>query len=328
MRPVTVSVGPLANASATNIGASQTAPGVQALVLNGSLADETANNIAQSQSPGAAGNLTLNGSLVTGGVAYIGPSYQATGYPMRRVYITSAGDDSGVTFTVTGTGAGPTGFYGVSETVTGADTSTVSTTKTFYTVTSIAISGASAAAVTVGVNGIATLDKARHIILTSGGNDTDVTFTLTGTDAAGNPQTENLVGASGAAAESILDYKTLTGITTSAGVETTVTIGTNGEAASAWVRFDEYAGMAPAIVQCVVSGTVNYTVQQTLQDPNSNSNPVAAASVTWSDWDDTDVVGATATKVGTQTVVPIWARVYLNSGTGSVTATFSQPYTK
>lgn len=115
MRPVTVSVGPLAAASA--------------------------NNIATSQTPGAAGALTLNGSLVKNGVAILDSP--------RRVLITTT--DTTHTFTITGTT--PTGTT-QSEVVTGGGTN-VQSQLDYATVTSIVISGAATGAVTVGTSGVA-----------------------------------------------------------------------------------------------------------------------------------------------------------------------------
>lgn len=98
--------------------------------------------IAQSQSPGAAGNLTLNGAG-TDWTASTG----ALATP-RPVAIYGAADETGKTFTVTGTDrAGTT----ITETITGPGLGlTVSTNKLFKTVASVAISAASAGAVEVG----------------------------------------------------------------------------------------------------------------------------------------------------------------------------------
>jgi hypothetical protein len=65
----------------------------------------------------------------------------------RNVTITSAGVDTGITFTVTGTDV-----YGVTtvETITGASTAMASGKKAFKTITSITRSGSTAAAVTIG----------------------------------------------------------------------------------------------------------------------------------------------------------------------------------
>lgn len=113
------------------------------VIVTRSLAASSANNIAQSQTPAGAGNLTLNGSAVSGGVATLDVQ--------RVVGITSAGDVSNRTFTVTGTNdEGLT----ISETITGPNATTVSTTLNFLTVTQVSISGAAAAAVTVGTTGV------------------------------------------------------------------------------------------------------------------------------------------------------------------------------
>ena len=110
MRPVTVSVGPLAAA--------------------------VANNIALSQTPGAAGAVTLNGSLVTGGIATLDNP--------RRVLITTA--DTTTVFTVTGTT--PTGSV-ITESFKVVAGSSY-TKLDYKTVTSITVNQGTTAALTVG----------------------------------------------------------------------------------------------------------------------------------------------------------------------------------
>ena len=92
---------------------------------------------------------------------------------------------------------------------------------------------------------------------------------------------------------------------------------------SSLVRFDDFAPSNISI-QCTVTGTVNYTVQSSLDDPNDPFNPVAVNSMTWVDSSDTNVVGATATKQSNFLFAPKFARIVLNSGSGSVVATFLQ----
>jgi hypothetical protein len=291
------------------------------LVLNGSLGNAVANNICASQSPGGAGNLTINGALATGGVAYLGQPTQ--------VYITSAGNDSSRTFTVYGTSYsdGGTGIYAQVETVTGANASVVQTNSKFFTVTRVAISGASAAAVTVGRGSTkATLDNPRQIAIDSDGDDTLINFTVTGTDANGYVQSEVIAGENADAAVSVLSYKTITSVVTSGAVATTVTVGTDDVASSPWVRFDDYAGNAQVAVQAVVDGTANYSVEFTMDDPNSLAHPVARADVAWSAPVETTLTAQTATKFGNFAVAPVFARVLLNSGDGTVTTTFRQVY--
>ena len=90
------------------------------------------------------------------------------------------------------------------------------------------------------------------------------------------------------------------------------------------VRFDEWA--FPQIsIQCSVSTAgLNYTVQQSLDDPNDPTNPVPLANMTWINHPDTNLVSATTSVQSNYAYCPRDARVVLNSGIGTVTATFIQ----
>ena len=105
----------------------------------------------------------------------------------------------------------------------------------------------------------------------------------------------------------------------------TVTVGPNAApgATSSLVRLDPWAS-AQVAIQCTVSGTVNYTLQQTLDDPDSPTNPVPLGSMTWVNSSDAAAVGATGTIQTNYGFTPTFARILLNSGTGTVTATFAQ----
>ena len=95
--------------------------------------------VCAAQAVGSATDLTINGSLSSGG--------EVTFDQPRNVTILSAGNDSGITFTVTGTDETATA---VTEVITGASTGTATGTTYFATITQIASSGAAAANVSVG----------------------------------------------------------------------------------------------------------------------------------------------------------------------------------
>ena len=124
-------------------------------------------------------------------------------------------------------------------------------------------------------------------------------------------------------AASVTDFKTIISITTSGSTAGTITVGTNGVAGSSWVTLDPWVAGTTAI-QVIAIGTVNYTVQQTLDDPNSPTNPVAVPAVNWLPSNDPTVVGATASEQSNYLASPLFARVLLNSGSGSIVATFVQ----
>lgn len=170
--------------------------------------------------------------------------------------------------------------------------------------------------------GVAILDTARRVLFTFAGDETGKTITVRGTNWTGDTITETVAGGTGTVA-TVLDYKTVTSIRTGTAFAAAVTVGTNGVAASGWVFMDPYA--LPSIgIQCTVVGTVNYTVQSSLDDPNSPTNPVTPVNMTWVSSADTAVVGATATKQSSFSFCPSWIRVLLNSGSGSVTTTITQ----
>lgn len=279
MRPIVVTVGPLA-AAATN-------------------------GIALSQTPAAAGFIALTGAssaseaIVTASIAgsVMTVTAVASGYLRIGQRITAPGLTGTLTIINTLTGAGGTGTY-------------------------ILSSAATLSSATVYANSVRTLDLPRQVLLTFGASEVANTFVLTGTGATGQVQSETIAGAA-ATAVSVLMYATVTSVSISGAASGTIRVGTNGVAASKWIKFDDWAPGLVAI-QNTVSGTVNYTVQQTMDNPNSATNPVSPSAVTWVASSDTTVVGATTTQQTNYVFAPAFMRVLLNSGTGTVTTTALQ----
>ena len=173
------------------------------------------------------------------------------------------------------------------------------------------------------VSGVAVMDNPRRVLITAAGNESAKTFTITGIGANGNTVSEVITGPNATTGQSVLDYKTVTSITISAAAAGAITVGTSGVGGSKWVVFDAFAPSMISI-QCNVTGTIDYTLQTTLNDPYDPITPVAPASVVWVNSSDTAVVGATATKQSNFMFAPVYARILINSGAGSVAATFLQ----
>ena len=106
-----------------------------------------ADGISTAATISGAAALTLTGTLASGG------SYTSGDNIGQLVTILSAGDDSGITFTVVGTDAVGDAL---TEVVTGADASTATSSGYFNTVTSITTSASSAGNVSAGVTGTGT----------------------------------------------------------------------------------------------------------------------------------------------------------------------------
>lgn len=281
MRPIQVTVGPLAAASANNIATSQTAAGAGQILLNGTTAAS-----AFSGTGTIAGNV-LTVTAVTSGVLTPGMSLVASG----------ANAGAAVTQYLTGTGGAGTYILNGSQATLGSRT----------------ILG----------NGVAVLDQPRRVLITSAGNDSGITFTVVGTTFGGAAVSETITGGNIAAVATQTDFATVTGVSASAATASTVTVGTNGVAGSAWARFDDWS-IGGIFIQAIVNGTVNYTVQQTTDDPNSPTYPISIAAVNWMPTNDQSVVNATASAQSNYIVTPCYARVLLNSGSGVVTTTFIQ----
>ena len=168
-----------------------------------------------------------------------------------------------------------------------------------------------------------TLDAPRQVVITSAGDNSGISFVITGTSFSDQAISETVAGANASTSLSTLMFKTVSSIVATAAITGAVKAGTTGVATSRWVRFDSWAN-AQSSVQVDVSGTVNYTVQVTMDDPNDPFSPTAPVSCTWLSSPDTAVVGQTAAKFSNFAYTPTFARVLLNSGTGTATATFAQ----
>lgn len=91
-----------------------------------------------------------------------------------------------------------------------------------------------------------------------------------------------------------------------------------GAKTSAALPFDIY-NRPECSLQVVVTGTANYTVQQTLDDIFD-----PAVTPTWFDHPDVNLVSSTTNKQGNYAYIPAATRLVLNSGTGSAKLTVIQ----
>ena len=171
--------------------------------------------------------------------------------------------------------------------------------------------------------GVATLDVPRRVIVTSAGNDSADTFTVTGTDYFGRLQTELLTGASGTAAMTFHDFKTVTSILTSTATSGNVSAGTNGVGSSIpWV-IDEWANPSVFGVGTVVTGTANYNVEKSYD----NLFPAWNVNTNTPTWYADANFNAITSNTNNQIQGPLtMLRLTINSGTGSVTARARQSY--
>jgi hypothetical protein len=172
----------------------------------------------------------------------------------------------------------------------------------------------------------------RRILLTYGVEASARTLVLTGTNWAGTVISETLAIPSGAGGtvKSVLDYVTLTSaVPAGGGWSAAVTLGTASTdpvASSPWVRVDDY-GFSQVSVGVDVTGTLEYTVEGSVDDPNLMLPQVAVppASMKWVPL--ASMVEQTLSQQAGFLLKPLWVRCTLNSYTAasaSLTMTVTQ----
>lgn len=126
---------------------------------------------------------------------------------------------------------------------------------------------------TLATAGLATMGAAQLITLVSGGDDTGITFTITGTDSDGRAQTEALVGVSAGTKTSTKYFKTVSSVAHTGSVATTLSVGCAIDSVSNTVRPTmNTSPIAIGIGAVLVSGTMTYKVQHSYQD-GASSHP-------------------------------------------------------
>lgn len=281
------------------------------IVFDKKLAAASANNICASQSGTANTPLLLNGSAgcylstTSSAAALVGKDF----IPLTAV----------------------TGLI-IGQTVT--DSTTVGALSNITKVTNVnslgvavsppvALAGVQSGDTIVLAGGYATIDAAtstnsaigRRVLITSAGNDAALTWTVTGTDSTGASITDSFAG-SASTSYSNLDFVTVTSVVPSGNTASTVTVGTNGVGSSSWLvtNWDATSLISLGFAVELVSGSVNFTVQHTYDDPN---NLVGGATFPIA-FNHSVVTSQNATIDGSYQSPVAAVRILINSGTGEI----------
>lgn len=122
--------------------------------------------------------------------------------------------------------------------------------------------------------GVATLDVARRVRITTVANESAKTLTIYGTDRNGNTISETMTGPNATTGDSLLDYKTVTQIAVSAAFTNTVTAGTGPKASTPWInfvnRYDTPVDIGFA-VQLSSGASLTYDVEHTFAENMATS---------------------------------------------------------
>lgn len=156
------------------------------------------------------------------------------------------------------------------------------------------------------------------VTLTSTGNLSGVTFTITGYQSQPyNPAiltTETISGPSNNTVSSVNFYNRILSISANAAVGTAVSAGTGINAAvSRWLPLDGPGANSQCAVAVFVTGTINYTIQHTYDNVFNSTETINVFTI-----DDPSMVNATTTQDSNYLFSPRAVRILINSGTGSL----------
>lgn len=183
--------------------------------------------------------------------------------------------------------------------------------------------------------GVATLDTTqRRVIVSSVGNDTGIIWTVIGTDDTGNQIKDQFAGVSGGAAQSNLDFVTVTQISASGATAANVTAGTNGVGSSPWKMFADTINTPHAAYDFeLLNGAANVSIQYTqegflipIPQPGAPTPAIAyrSANPNPTPHDFPNLSGMSVSMQDSVNFVFHAWRVIINSGTGSIRVTGRQ----
>lgn len=148
--------------------------------------------------------------------------------------------------------------------------------------------------------GSVTFDYPRQLIQTTVGNESARTFTITGTDEDGVAQTLAMAGLNATTGETAQYWSTVTQIASDDATANDVKFGTVDEIQTKTYPLNFYSDDA-ATISVDVTGTIDFTVQETFDSVLDLSSP--AVNATWADIsalaDKTADTTSTATKNAT-----------------------------
>lgn len=150
-----------------------------------------------------------------------------------------------------------------------------------------------------------------------------VNFVVTGTAPGGAPQTETLAVTASGTVTGSLSFATVTSVVASAPTSATISVGNGVPGYTAWIPLDIYTPNQVTNISAKTSGTINYSVEYTNEDPFDRSIqqlavPHPAGSLTAATGDETQFT----------TTLMRAVRLKINSGNGSVRFTCVQQSTK
>lgn len=201
----------------------------------------------------------------------------------------------------------------------GADTNYIAESQTPLAAGNLTLTAAAAALVSTE----AVPRYGLFISIDCAGADAGRTFTVTGTKPGGAVQTEEIAGSNSSQTLSTLYWESVTQIAVDDATAGAVIAGIRQTGATDWLPLDIYTPNCQTAIQVNVTGTINYSVVYTIEDPFDTSltqtaiaHPVAG------------LTGGSTDVSGQATIIMRAVRLLINSGSGTAYVTIVQQSTQ
>lgn len=163
-----------------------------------------------------------------------------------------------------------------------------------------------------------------YITITTVDDETGVNFTIEGTSPAGNPQSVTIAGGNNTTVTTTAAFASVNSVITDAGTTDDVEVGLAQGGYSPWYPLDIYTPNQVTTISATVSGTVNYSIEYTNEDPFDPSitqtpvvHPAAGGAFT----------SASTNQTHFTTTLMRAVRYKINSGGGTLRLTITQQST-
>jgi hypothetical protein len=174
------------------------------------------------------------------------------------------------------------------------------------------------------VSGVANFTSSPAYITITNEKSMTVSFVVTGTKPGGvTTQTETIAFTASGTVTGSIAFATVTGVTASAATSATITVGNADIGYTDWIPLDIYTPNQVTNISAKTSGTVDYSVEYTNEDPFDRAItqlavPHPAASLTGASGDETHFT----------TTLMRAVRLRVNSGSGDIRFTIVQQSTQ
>ena len=174
------------------------------------------------------------------------------------------------------------------------------------------------------VSGVANFTSSPAYVTITNEKSMTVSFVVTGTKPGGvTTQTETIAFTASGTVTGSIAFATVTGITASAATSATITVGNADIGYTDWIPLDIYTPNQVTNISAKTSGTVDYSVEYTNEDPFDRAItqlavPHPNASLTTASGDETQFT----------TTLMRAVRLRVNSGSGSIRFTIVQQSTQ